>query len=92
MMLRAAGYDFLLLHDPKDRPPGWQGWIIHGHTHNNDMHRYPFINGEQRTINVSVELVDYRPVSLTYLLSLDLRSIRRMPTINDEPERLSTRL
>jgi len=92
MILRAAGYAFLLLHDPKDRPPGWQGWIIHGHIHNNDMDRYPFINGEQRTINVSVELVDYRPVSLSYLLSLDLRSIRRMPTINDEPERLSSRL
>jgi calcineurin-like phosphoesterase family protein/2'-5' RNA ligase len=93
--LPASGYDFLLLHDPNDpenRPPGWQGWIIHGHIHNNDTHRYPFINGEQRTINVSAELVNYRPVSLSRLLSLDLRSIRRMATINDEPERPSGRV
>jgi calcineurin-like phosphoesterase family protein/2'-5' RNA ligase len=90
--LQAPGYEFLMVHDPKDRPPGWQGWTIHGHVHNNDMQNYPFINGERRTINVSAELVNYKPVNLSHLLSLDLCSIRRMATINDEPERPSGRV
>ncbi len=55
---------FLCIHDPGMVPEGYQGWVIHGHIHNNDPHRYPFINGVTRTINVSAELVDYTPVSL----------------------------
>ena len=96
--LRVGKYDFLLIHDPD--PAGrhqtqeqthklenWHGWIIHGHVHSNKMDRYPFINGENRTINVSAEVVKYRPVSLSYLLSLDLESIRRMRMVDSEPER-----
>jgi calcineurin-like phosphoesterase family protein len=86
-VLHVNGYSFLLIHNPEDRKTEWHGWIIHGHVHNNKMNRYPFINGEQKTINVSVELIDYKPVSLSYLLSLDLDSIKRMRTINDQPER-----
>ena len=86
-VLRAGGYSFLLIHNPEDRKTEWHGWIIHGHVHNNKMDRYPFINGERKTINVSVELINYRPVSLSYLLSLGLDSIRRMRTIDSQPER-----
>jgi len=78
---------FLLIHNPEDRSVEWHEWIIHGHKHNNDMDRYPFINGEKKTINVSVELIDYKPVSLEYLLSLNLDSIKRMQTITSQPER-----
>jgi calcineurin-like phosphoesterase family protein len=52
------GYYFLLIHDPKKIPWYWNGWVIHGHKHNNDMKNYPFINGDKKTINVSVELID----------------------------------
>jgi calcineurin-like phosphoesterase family protein len=55
---------FLCIHDPELVPEDYQGWVIHGHVHNNDLDRYPFINAETRTINVSAELVDYTPVSL----------------------------
>ena len=51
------------------------------------MSKYPFINGERKTINVSVELTNYRPISLDYLLSLDIDSIKRMETISSNPER-----
>ncbi len=96
--LRVGKYDFLLIHNPDPRGrhqtqeqthklKNWHGWIIHGHVHNNKMDRYPFINGENRTINVSAEVVKYRPVSLSYLLSLDLESIRRMRMVDSEPER-----
>jgi len=78
---------FLLIHDPEARDTEWHGWVIHGHVHNHNMDKYPFINGEQKTINVSLELINYKPVSLSYLLSLDLDSIKRMRTIDDQPER-----
>lgn len=86
-VLHVGGYSFLLIHNPEDRKTEWQGWIIHGHVHNNKMDKYPFINGEQKTINVSAEVVNYKPVSLTYLLSLDLDSIKRMRTVDSQPER-----
>lgn len=86
-VLHVNEYSFLLIHNPEDRKTEWHGWIIHGHVHNNEMDRYPFINGEQKTINVSVELINYKPVSLSYLLSLRLDSIRRMQTIDSQPER-----
>jgi len=78
---------FLLIHDPKHLPVKWDGWVIHGHKHNDDVKNYPFINGEKKTINVSAELTNYRPVSLDYILSLDLDSIARMDTIDSDPQR-----
>ncbi len=96
--LHVNGYDFLLIHNPnpgdkrqtekqKQKLQNWHGWVIHGHVHNNKMDGYPFINGERKTINVGVELIDYNPVSLEYLLSLNLGSIKRMRTIDSRPER-----
>jgi len=80
-------YSFLLIHNPEDRRIDWHGWIIHGHVHNNRMDEYPFINGERKTINISAELIGYKPVGLEHLLSLDLDSIKRMRTIDSQPER-----
>jgi len=82
---------FLLVHDSKHLPIKWDGWIIHGHKHNDDMKNYPFINGEKKTINVSAELTNYRPVSLDYILSLDLDSIARMDTVDSVPQRKEDR-
>jgi calcineurin-like phosphoesterase family protein len=65
--LLAEGIRFTLVHDPKDAPEVPGNWVIHGHHHNNDLIQYPFINFENRRINVSAEVVGYRPVSLTSL-------------------------
>jgi calcineurin-like phosphoesterase family protein/2'-5' RNA ligase len=88
-ILNHKGHEFLLIHnpDPKRYPVKWDGWVIHGHTHDNDVKNYPFINGEKKTINVSAELTNYRPVSLDYILSMDLDSIKRMDTIDSVPQR-----
>jgi len=90
-ILHIGQHSFLLIHDPEDKKiktiKASYDWVIHGHVHNNKMDKYPFINGENKTINVSVELTDYKPVSLSYLLSLNLDSIKRMRTINSQPER-----
>ena len=85
-VLQHHGYSFLLIHDP-EQAGDWHGWIIHGHKHNNNMSKYPFINGARKTINVGVELTNYRPISLDFLLSLNIDSIKRMETINSKPER-----
>ena len=85
--LEVGKYRFLTVHDPEDLPIKWDGWIIHGHKHNNDVKNYPFINGVQKTINVCAELTNYKPVSLDYLVSLNLDSIKRMDTIDAKPER-----
>jgi calcineurin-like phosphoesterase family protein len=55
---------FLLIHDPADAPPSFDGWIIHGHHHNNDLRHYPFLNFIQRRVNVSAEVIGYKPISL----------------------------
>jgi calcineurin-like phosphoesterase family protein/2'-5' RNA ligase len=58
------GKEFFLVHDPADAPPGFDGWIVHGHHHNNDLRNYPFMDFNHRRINVSVEVTGYMPVSL----------------------------
>jgi calcineurin-like phosphoesterase family protein len=55
--------------------------------HNNDIKNYPFINGEKKTINVSVELTNYQPVDLDFLISLKPETIRRMETSASNPLR-----
>ena len=87
MVLQYNNKHFDLVHDPHDAPPDWEYGVIHGHKHNNDLAKFPFINGKEKRINVSAELVNYRPVSLDFILSLDLDSIERMDTISSVPQR-----
>lgn len=58
------GQKYLLVHDPADAPAAYDGWIIHGHHHNNDLRQFPFMNFAARRINVSAEVTGYKPVSL----------------------------
>lgn len=69
LILERGGEKFLLIHNPRDAPIGWDGWIIHGHTHNNQP-EYPLVNRKNKTVNVSAELVGHRPVSLREMLRL----------------------
>jgi len=78
---------FLLVHDPKEiKSSEWKGWKIHGHIHNNNYEKYPFINGEEKTINVSTELLDYTPLNIERLFELDFTKIRYMKDIHSKPE------
>jgi calcineurin-like phosphoesterase family protein len=63
-MLEYHGFRFLLVHDPADSPLPFDGWVVHGHHHNNNLRHYPFIDFELRRINVSAEVVGYIPVNL----------------------------
>jgi len=69
LILNYKGQRFLLVHDPKDVPGDWKGWVIHGHTHNNKP-EYPLVSKKNKTINVSIELLDYKPLSFDGLLKL----------------------
>jgi calcineurin-like phosphoesterase family protein len=85
-IVKSKRHKFLLIHDPNGRR-NWNGWTIHGHMHNNQPNKYPFINGHQKTINVCVELTDYTPISLDVLEALNIDSIKWMRTSNSAPER-----
>lgn len=57
------GVEFMLVHDMFNaRVNGWHGWLVHGHCHNTR----PFIDGKK--INVSVEAIGYKPISLYEIL------------------------
>jgi calcineurin-like phosphoesterase family protein len=68
--LESEGLRFLLLHDPADAPAAFDGWVIHGHYHNNDLSSYPFMNFIDRRINASAEVIGYIPVSLDEITRL----------------------
>lgn len=74
-ILDYKGYRFLLIHNPYYFPyypyyvnEEWDGWIIHGHHHNNDIKQYPFINSKNKTINVSTDMTYFKPVDIDYIL------------------------
>ena len=85
-IIEMKGKKFYLVHDPKKVPAGWDGWVIHGHTHNSHLLTYPFINGEKKTINVSAELINFTPISMSTIFAFDLDRIKRMETLNSKPE------
>lgn len=60
-------------------PVDFDGWIVHGHVHDNA----PFFDRENRRINVSCEVIEYRPVSLIWLYSLIKSDIGTLQTISD---------
>ena len=65
-----CGFRFLLLHDPAHSQLAFDGWVIHGHHHNNNLRQYPFIDFENRRINVSAEVIGYMPVNLKEICDL----------------------
>lgn len=69
LILNRANEKLMLIHNPRDAPADWDGWIVHGHAHNNQS-EYPLVNKENKTINVSAELLDYKPISLGEMMKL----------------------
>jgi len=67
-VVQYRGHKFMLSHKPS-RPAYWTGWIIHGDKHNNHLDEYPFINRARMTLNVSAEVVNYKPISIENILS-----------------------
>jgi calcineurin-like phosphoesterase family protein/2'-5' RNA ligase len=70
LIIEHHGESILLIHDDKDAPEDWNGWIIHGHHHNNKPEEHPLINTSTKRMNVSVEFTDYKPILLDELLKM----------------------
>jgi len=67
LILNLDGVEVLLKHIPYDIPKNFHGWLLHGHTHNNELEQFPRINYKDKTINVCVELWDYKPINIEIL-------------------------
>jgi calcineurin-like phosphoesterase family protein len=69
-VLKYRDMKFLVLHDPDDpkNDSSWfdGDWIIHGHTHVNS----PFVNIKRNRVNVSVEVINYTPISMEEIYSI----------------------
>jgi calcineurin-like phosphoesterase family protein len=65
-IIETDGFKFYLVHNLYDTPQEWDGWVIHGHNH----HRRPFIDLKNKRVNVSVEVINYKPISLAYIIDL----------------------
>jgi len=81
-ILNHGGREFYCTHRPEDIPDDWDGWAIHGHIHNNDIETYPFVATDARRVNVSSELLNYRPLALDTLTGI-LDSCREGSRLRD---------
>ena len=64
LLMRYKGMPYLFIHNPEELVKPFDGWVIHGHVHNKELANYPFFNPDKRTVNVSAEMIGYRPISL----------------------------
>ena len=63
------GHSFRFKHKPYRENEG-DHWIIHGHKHNEKPDEYPFIDPENRRINVSASMIGYEPIAMERILEL----------------------
>jgi calcineurin-like phosphoesterase family protein len=55
-----CGFKFYCCHKYSGIPGEFDGWSIHGHHH----HKRPFIDTEHQRVNISVDVLGYKPISL----------------------------
>jgi len=70
LLMQYKGVPYLFIHNPEELVKPFDGWVIHGHVHNKELANYPFFNPNKRTVNVSAEMIGYRPISLDEIHSL----------------------
>jgi calcineurin-like phosphoesterase family protein len=70
LVMESGGVRLLLLHNPRFAPSDFDGWIIHGHTHNNDLRAHPFIDFRSRRVNVSADVIGFSPLPLSSITAL----------------------
>ena len=86
VIVNVGDEQFCLVHDPADAPENFDGWIIHAHLSSHDLEKRRFIDRERKTINVSTELTDYRPISFAEIIEI----ISWADSIYYEPDYLET--
>jgi len=63
MVIHVKDLYFKLSHFPTNRGD-WVGWMIHGHVHD----KSPFIDYQNKRINVSVDATGFKPVKLSDII------------------------
>ncbi|MCF2165478.1 MULTISPECIES: metallophosphoesterase [Halobacterium] len=58
------GFNFYCSHKYSGIPEEFDGWHIHGHNH----HKRPFLEMDTKRINISADVLGYKPVSLEELI------------------------
>jgi calcineurin-like phosphoesterase family protein len=86
VMVEIGNKHFCLVHNPADAPENFDGWIIHAHNYSHDLQKHPFIDRERKTINISLEATEYRPVSFTEIEGI----VSWAESIYSEPDYLAT--
>jgi calcineurin-like phosphoesterase family protein len=76
------GVNFIFTHYPENRPKDFEGWIIYGHEHNNNLKEYPFIDFQNKRINVGVELIKYQPIRLSKIYDLIVTAKENILTLS----------
>lgn len=69
-VIEEGDYRFYCTHRPENIPDDWDCWALHGHEHNNDTDEYPFVAYDKRRVNVSSELLNFRPISLKIVTNI----------------------
>ena len=69
LILKYKKRKFMFLHNPEDVPSTWKDWVIHGHVHNNKP-EYTLIDKKNKRINISAEMLNYKPISLERVLEM----------------------
>jgi len=64
------GIPLLFIHDSAMVPKDYHGWVIHGHNHNNNPKIFPFFDPDRKRVNVCVEMINYYPIELSYIIKL----------------------
>ncbi len=77
---------FCLVHNPTDAPEDFDGWIIHAHNYSHDLEKHPFVDRERKTINISLEATDYRPIEFAEIEGI----VSWADSIYSEPDYLAT--
>lgn len=60
--LKHRGITYHCTHYPQELDQLHNNYVLHGHTHNNEMQEHPFFNPQNNHFNFSVELINYTPV------------------------------
>ncbi|MDO8841803.1 MAG: metallophosphoesterase [Methanocalculus sp.] len=94
LLMCYKGVSYLFIHDPDEVSKPFDGWVIHGHVHNKNLSKYPFFNPHTQTVNVSAEMIGYRPITMTEIHNLvtevkETISFREIPREKDSNQNLS---
>lgn len=67
--IQMENYSFYMTHDINNVPKEWDGWVIHGKSHNLHIKSYPKYNYNDRNVNVSCEMTGYTPIMIKNIVN-----------------------